>query len=155
MSHEYWLNKAVELACRNVQQQGGPFAALIVRDNILIAQSGNRVTQQLDPTAHAEVQAIRMACQALGDFQLADCVLYSSCEPCPMCLGASYWARLKAIYYAADRGDAARGGFDDAYIYEELALPAEQRRIETRQIVLTTAFQPFTTWLSLNDKVLY
>ena len=155
MSHEYWLNKAVELACRNVQQQGGPFAALIVRDNILIAQSGNRVTQQLDPTAHAEVQAIRMACQALGDFQLADCVLYSSCEPCPMCLAAIYWARIDRIYYANDRHDAARIGFDDELLYRELTLPPERRAKLVTAMPSEAARSIFDLWAAKADKIEY
>lgn len=155
MNHQDWLQQAIQLACDNVAKGGGPFGALVVKNDELIAQSGNRVTSQLDPTAHAEIQAIRLACQTLSDFQLTDCVLYSSCEPCPMCLGASYWARLQAVYFAADRNDAAQGGFDDLAIYQELALPFAERKMTTQQILITQANRPFQEWLALANKTPY
>jgi guanine deaminase len=119
--HEQFLQRAVDLACRNVTEgNGGPYGALIVKDGRLVAKSGNRVTSTLDPTAHAEIVSIREACRKLNDFRLSGCVLYTSCEPCPMCLGAVYWARLEAVYYASSRLDAAAAGFDDGFIFDEL-----------------------------------
>lgn len=153
--HQEFLNQAVELACANVENSGGPFGAIIVRDDKIIAASGNRVTPDLDPTAHAEIVAIRRACQTLGDFQLPDCILYSSCEPCPMCLGAIYWTRLQAVYYACDRFDAARAGFDDGFIYSEIDKPPRQRQIVMRQLALPTANRPFDLWQSKADKIRY
>jgi guanine deaminase len=155
MTHQDWLQRSIELACANLAQGGGPFGALIVRNGEPIAESGNRVTAELDPSAHAEIQAIRLACQKLQDFQLNDCILYSSCEPCPMCLGAAYWARVAAIYFTADRNDAAEGGFDDSDIYQELALPMQQRRIITQCIALPNAAEPFRQWQNLSNKIAY
>lgn len=143
------------MACDNVAGGGGPFGALIVKDQCIIAGSGNRVTPNLDPTAHAEVMAIRLACQRLGDFQLSDCILYTSCEPCPMCLGAIYWARLQAVYFACNRFDAAAAGFDDSFIYDEIPkLPAE-RRIAMHYIDLAGSASPFEEWNRLETKIRY
>lgn len=153
--HRDFLNRAIELACANVETGGGPFGAIIVKNGEIIASSGNRVTSDLDPTAHAEVAAIRLACRKLGDFQLSDCTLYSSCEPCPMCLGAIYWARLQAVYYASNRFDAANAGFDDGFIYTEIDKPAEQRRIAMRQLALDKANLPFERWQIKADKIRY
>lgn len=153
--HRDFLKRAIELACANVETGGGPFGAIIVKDGEIIASSGNRVTSDLDPTAHAEVAAIRLACRKLGDFQLSDCTLYSSCEPCPMCLGAIYWARLQAVYYASNRFDAANAGFDDGFIYTEIDKPAEQRRIAMRHLALDTAKRPFELWQIKTDKIRY
>ncbi|AMK76020.1 MULTISPECIES: nucleoside deaminase [Methylomonas] len=153
--HQGFLNQAIALACDNIDNGGGPFGAIVVRGGEIIAGSGNRVTPDLDPTAHAEIVAIRLACQKLGDFQLSDCTLYTSCEPCPMCLGAIYWARLKAVYYACDRFDAAKAGFDDGFIYTEIDKPAQQRRIAMQQLALDTANRPFELWQIKNDKIRY
>ena len=153
--HQDFLNQAVELACANVENSGGPFGAIIVQDGKIIAASGNRVSPDLDPTAHAEIVAIRQACQTLGDFQLTDCTLYSSCEPCPMCLGAIYWARLQAVYYACNRHDAARAGFDDGFIYTEIDQAPQQRRILMQQLALPTANSPFELWQGKADKIRY
>src|SRR5436853_7016825 len=124
-----FMKQAVELAVANVRREGGPFAALVVKDGIVIATGANQVTRANDPTAHAEVVAIREACRVLGDFQLTGCDLYSSCEPCPMCLGAVYWARVDRVYFAATAEDAAAAGFDDSFIYRQIAIPHPQRSI--------------------------
>lgn len=153
--HADFLRQAVELACDNVAGGGGPFGALVVKDSRIIASSGNRVTPNLDPTAHAEIMAIRLACQRLGDFQLTGCILYSSCEPCPMCLGAIYWARPQAVYFACNRFDAAAAGFDDSFIYDEIPkLPAE-RNIAMHLIDLAEARSPFQAWSRLENKRRY
>lgn len=153
--HADFLQQTVDLACRNVAEGGGPFAALIVRDQRIIASSGNRVTLTLDPTAHAEIMAIRQACQQISDFQLSDCTLYSSCEPCPMCLGAIYWARLKQVYFACNRFDAAKAGFDDSFIYDEIPKVPAKRTIAMNNIDLATAGSPFDAWNRLASKIPY
>lgn len=151
-----FLQQAVDLAAENAQLgQGGPYGALIVKDNQVIAASGNKVTTSLDPTAHAEVMAIRLACQALNDFQLNGCILYSSCEPCPMCLGAIYWARLEKVYFACSRHDAAAANFDDSFIYDEISVLPHQRRIAMLHLTLPNAVRPFEIWAEKSDKVLY
>src|SRR5436305_11255840 len=124
-----FMKQAIELALENVRHEGGPFAALVVKDGIVIATGANQVTRCNDPTAHAEIVAIREACRVLGDFQLTGCDVYTSCEPCPMCLGALYWARPDRVVYAASRFEAAEAGFDDAFIYTEINLPDGERRI--------------------------
>ncbi|GAA1956402.1 nucleoside deaminase [Nocardioides panacihumi] len=150
-----WLQQAVDLAVANVAEGGGPFGAVIVRDGSLVASGQNRVTADLDPTAHAEVQAIRAAGKALGDFSLAGCTLYTSCEPCPMCLASSLWARLDRIVYAADRNDAADGGFDDREFYELFARDRSTwaTRIETLALPRPTA--PFEAWLRHDGRTEY
>jgi len=153
--HSSFLGRAVELAIDNVGQGGGPFGALVVKDNQVIAASGNRVTANLDPTAHAEVLAIRLACQALGSFQLTGCTLYTSCEPCPMCLGAIYWARLQAVYYACNRQDAAQAGFDDRFIYDEIGKSSDSRCIPMIYLNLDNAGLPFEAWDGLQGKIRY
>ncbi|PPD32958.1 MAG: tRNA-specific adenosine deaminase [Methylomonas sp.] len=153
--HTAFLQQAVTLACDNVANGGGPFGALIVKDGRVIARSGNRVTSSLDPTAHAEIMAIRSACQYLADFQLTDCILYTSCEPCPMCLGAIYWARLQAVYFACNRFDAAAAGFDDSFIYDEIPKPPSDRSILMRHMQLADAGSPFDAWNRLSDKTRY
>lgn len=153
--HQDYLRQAIELACFNVHNGGGPFGALIVQDQRIIAASGNRVTEDLDPTAHAEVLAIRQACQYQKDFQLKDCVLYTSCEPCPMCLGAIYWARLAAVYFASNRHDARQAGFDDSFIYTEIELAPERRQIPMQNLAIAGADQPFRLWHDNNDKIRY
>ncbi len=154
--HQRYLQQAIDQALRNVETgQGGPYGAVIVRNGEVIAASGNRVTVDLDPTAHAEIIAIRLACQALQDFQLKDSVLYTSCEPCPMCLGAIYWARLQTVYFACNRHDAAAAGFDDSFIYDELAIAPAERRIAMLHLDLPDACRPFAAWAEKNDKVCY
>ena len=154
--HKQFLQQAIDLAHNNVtHQQGGPYGAVIVKAGIVIAESANCVTRNVDPTAHAEIMAIRIACKKLNNFKLSDCILYSSCEPCPMCLGAIYWARLKKVYYACSRQDAAKAGFDDSFIYDEISLSPEKRHIAMQQLTLANTQQPFQAWQTQNDKVPY
>lgn len=155
MSHEQFLQQAVNLACTNLLTGGGPFGALIVREQRIVAACGNQVTPNLDPTAHAEVMAIRSACQQLGSFQLSDCILYTSCEPCPMCLGAIYWARLAKVYFACNRADASASGFDDGFIYDEIPKPPAERKIVMEYLALDNARQPFQEWDKLSYKLRY
>jgi len=155
-NHQQFLQQAIHIACKNVtQDNGGPYGACVVKDNKIIASSGNRVTSDLDPTAHAEIIAIREACKTLNDFQLESCILYSSCEPCPMCLGAIYWARLAQVYYACNRFDAAAAGFDDSFIYNEIEKLPQQRKIVMQQLSLPTAQSPFNLWQSQQNKTIY
>lgn len=145
--HQFFLNHAVEVASKNVcQKKGGPFGAIIVKNHEIIATSGNQVTTDLDPTAHAEILAIRSACKKIKNFNLSGCYLYSSCEPCPMCLGAIYWARLEKVFFACDRKDAAEAGFDDHFIYNELSLSPNQRTISMQQLPVDSATKPFEDW---------
>ena len=150
-----FLNQAIEMAVESVRRNGGPFAALVVRDGIVIASGSNQVTRTNDPTAHAEIVAIREACCVLGDFQLTGCDLYSSCEPCPMCLGALYWARPAHIYFAATREDAAAAGFDDSLIYREIAVPHAERSIPIERVTGEQATRPFEEWARKSDKIAY
>jgi guanine deaminase len=153
---EVFLQQAVDLAVENARSgQGGPYGAIIVKDNRLISASGNKVTTTIDPTAHAEVMAIRLACKELNDFQLQGCILYSSCEPCPMCLGAIYWARLAKVYFACSRYDAAAANFDDSFIYDEISVLPHQRSIAMLHLNLPNAREPFNIWAEKIDKVLY
>ena len=150
------MQQAIALAADNVtSSQGGPYGAIIVKDNQLIAASGNMVTSTLDPTAHAEIVAIRLACIKLNDFQLHNCILYTSCEPCPMCLGAIYWARLAKVYYACSRFDAAAANFDDSFIYDEILVPPSERSIAMLHLNLPNALQPFNIWAEKSDKIAY
>ena len=150
------MQEAVALAVENVRAgRGGPFAALVVRDGAVVASGTNRVTSANDPTAHAEVVAIRAACQALGHFQLDGCDFYTTCEPCPMCLGAIYWARLARVFYGCTREDAARAGFDDAFIYEELTQPVAARQIPMVQRMRREAQRTFDAWRRYEDRVEY
>ena len=155
MDDETLLQRAIDLAVDNVAQGGGPFGAVVTRDGRIVGEGGNRVTADLDPTAHAEVEAIRRACRTLGTFSLEGCVLYASCEPCPMCLAAAHWARVDRIVFAADRHDAAAADFDDAVLYDELSLPPERRRTPIRQLHLATAGDPFAAWRALADRTPY
>jgi guanine deaminase len=150
-----FMERAIQLAAENVRAGGGPFAALVVRDGVAIASGVNQVTRSNDPTAHAEIVAIREACRALGDFQLAGCDVYASCEPCPMCLGALYWARPARIFYAATRDDAAAAGFDDAFIYRELAAPSSGRAIPLVRLPCDSAARPFEEWTDRADRIRY
>ncbi|MCK5830319.1 MAG: nucleoside deaminase [Methylococcales bacterium] len=145
--HNQFLQQAIDLASSNVLiNHGGPYGAIIVKKGVIIAESGNRVTADIDPTAHAEVMAIRLACKVLNNFKLTDCMLYTSCEPCPMCLGAIYWARLEAVYFACNRQDAAKAGFDDDFIYKEIQLRPEKRHIPMLHIDMPSANKPFNDW---------
>jgi guanine deaminase len=154
--HETFLQQAIQLATDNVDSgEGGPYGAVIVKDNRVIAASSNKVTSTIDPTAHAEVMAIRVACKQLNDFRLNGCVLYTSCEPCPMCLGAIYWARLDKVYYACNRFDAAEANFDDSFIYDEINLLPQQRHIAMHHINLPNAREPFDSWNKKVDKIAY
>jgi len=150
-----FLEQTIEMAVDNVRRDGGPFAALVVKDGVVIATGCNQVTRNNDPTAHAEIVAIREACRVLGDFQLSGCELYSSCEPCPMCLGAVYWARPARVYFAATAADAASAGFADAFIYRELELPHERREIPMVHVPDGRATAPFDEWRTRSDKTEY
>jgi guanine deaminase len=151
-----FLRRAIELAIQNVDSGGGgPFAAVIVRDGKIVGEGANSVTTGNDPTAHGEVNAIRAACKELGTFTLAGCELYTSCEPCPMCLAASYWARLDAIYYGASAADAARAGFDDAFLYEEFRKDQAARALPATRLLGDEAWAAFAAWMASNGKVEY
>ena len=151
-----FLRCAIALAIQNVESSaGGPFAAVIVRDGKIVGEGVNTVTAGLDPTAHGEVNAIRAACKALGTFSLAGCELYTSCEPCPMCLAASYWARLDAIYYGASAADAARAGFDDAFLYDEVKKARDHRTIPTINLLREQAWSSFAAWREYAGRIDY
>lgn len=147
-----FMQRAIEMAVANVRRNGGPFAALIVKDGIVIASGANQVTRANDPTAHAEIVAIREACRVLGDFQLTGCDLYTTCEPCPMCLGAIYWARPAHVYYAATHADAAGAGFDDTFIYREIAAPHSERTIPMTRLDDEAHTSPFEEWTRKPDR---
>ena len=146
-NHEKFMQMAIELSEYNVKQgMGGPFGAVIVKDGMVVARSANKVVPTNDPTAHAEISAIRMACKELGTFSLEGCEIYTSCEPCPMCLGAIYWARIGKIYYANTKADAAAIGFDDHFIYDELDQPMDKRKLPFKQMMRDEAQQAFKLW---------
>jgi tRNA(Arg) A34 adenosine deaminase TadA len=150
------MQRAIELASENVRTgRGGPFGAVIVRGGEVVAEGVNLVTAHNDPTAHAEIVAIRRACETLGAFELRDCVMYASCEPCPMCLGAIYWARAARLYFAATREDAAAIGFDDSSIYSEIALPLAQRSIPASSLMRDEALTAFRLWEASPLKIRY
>jgi len=155
MSHKEYIREAIRLSEKNMEEGGGPFGAVIVKDDKIIAKAGNTVTPANDPTAHAEINAIRRAAQYLSNFDLSGCVIYSSCEPCPMCLGAIYWARLDGIYFAACNADARYAGFDDSFIYEEIRKPFERRSIQTIQMLRDEAFEVLEKWKQKEDKIQY
>jgi guanine deaminase len=151
-----FLREAIRLSRTRMRQgRGGPFGAVVARDGAIVARGWNAVTSSVDPTAHAEVVAIRRACRTLGTFSLAGCVLYASCEPCPMCLAAVYWARLDRLVYAATRDDAARAGFDDALIYREVPLAPEARSLPTEHLLRAEASAVFDEWLAKPDRIPY
>lgn len=150
-----FMARAIELSVENVRLGGGPFGAVIVKDGNIIAEGVNSVTRENDPTAHAEVMAIREACRKLKIFELRDCQMYSSCEPCPMCLGAIYWARLAKVYYAARAADAAKAGFDDQFIYRELKRAPGRRKIPMVPLMREEALAAFRAWQSSGDKTPY
>ncbi len=151
-----FMQQAIELASKNATSQGGgPFGAVVVKDGKIISSSGNSVTPDKDPTAHAEVNAIRIACKELDTFDLSGCTLYTSCEPCPMCLSAAYWAKIDKIYYAADRHDAAKAGFSDAFIYDQFALPLDERAIPIKRVLEDKGLDPFNLWIDNENKTPY
>jgi guanine deaminase len=150
-----YIRQAIELALANVDRDGGPFGALIVKEDVVIATGTNQVTRTNDPTAHAEVVAIREACRVLGAFQLTGCDLYTSCEPCPMCLGAIFWARPARVFFAATKYDAAAAGFDDSFIYQQIQVPHAQRSIPMVHVVDETSGRPFERWVSRAEKTEY
>ncbi len=156
MADHAFMEMAIDLAMKNVETgAGGPFGAVVVKDGKVIATAANCVTANNDPTAHAEVMAIRKACQVLGSFQLDGCEIYTSCEPCPMCLGAFYWARPAAVYYANTRAHAANAGFDDAFIYDEISLAPEERSLKMTQLRPDTAHEHFEAWVVSQIQVKY
>lgn len=138
-----------------VRNEGGPFGALVIKDGQIIGRGNNKVTSSNDPTAHAEIVAIRDACRHLKSFQLEGCVLFTSCEPCPMCLGAIYWARPSHVFYACTRDDASHAGFDDSFIYEEIQLPLSSRKIPMTQLLREEAIRVFEEWKQKGDRVEY
>lgn len=150
-----WLARTIELATANVAAGGGPFGAVIVRDGVMLAEGQNRVTRDNDPTAHAEVVAIRRACAAVRDFSLAGATLYTSCEPCPLCLSAALWARIDRVVYAADRDDAARGGFDDREFYELFARDRATWPVAIEAVRPDDAAAPFRAWLANEARTEY
>lgn len=151
-----FLKRAVMLADENISSgNGGPFGAVIVKDGKIISEGANHVTTAIDPTAHAEIVAIREACRKLNSFQLDDCEIYCSCEPCPMCLGAIYWARPRAVYFAAGKDDASQAGFDDSFIYTEILQPYEKRKILTQHYPLKEASEVFIKWEETEQKTEY
>lgn len=151
-----FMARAIQLSIENVESRGGgPFGAVIVKDGAIIAEAANQVTTTNDPTAHAEVLAIRAACAKLGVFELRGCDIYTSCEPCPMCLGAIYWARLARILFANDAADASRAGFDDSLIYSDLARPFMERKIPAIQMMREQARAGFRAWQEKTDKIVY
>ena len=153
---EQFMREAIRLSLEKMREGlGGPFGAVVVKNGEVIARGWNQVTSTLDPTAHAEIVAIRQACQRLGDFRLNGCELYTSCEPCPMCLSAIYWARFDRFYFAAARADAAEAGFDDDFLYREMALPLPGRKLPCRQLLREAARPAFAEWKAKLDKVPY
>ena len=155
MTNEELMRKAIELSRKNVAEGGGPFGAVIARNGEIVATGVNRVTDSCDPTAHAEVSAIRAAAAKLGTFDLSGCEIFTSCEPCPMCLGAIYWAHLDRIYYGNTKHDAAAFGFDDAFIYRELSLKPADRKLKSAVLLPEEAIAAFETWEAKSDKVEY
>lgn len=155
MTNEELMRMAIALAQDNVARGGGPFGAVVARDGEVVATGVNRVTADCDPTAHAEVRAIRAAAARLGTFDLRGCELFSSCEPCPMCLGAVYWARLDRLFYASTKADAAGAGFDDSFIYDEMPLRPDERSLPSVQMLRDEATRVFEAWINKDDRVEY
>jgi guanine deaminase len=154
--HEKFMRVAIALSEQNVKDNaGGPFGAVIVKDGVVVAQSANQVVMLNDPTAHAEVSAIRLACKLLGTHDLKGCIIYTSCEPCPMCLAAIYWARMDTVYYANSKIDASLTGFDDNFIYDELSKEFSQRKLEMVQLLRDEALAAFKTWKDSGSKTDY
>jgi len=156
LTEKVFMQKAIELSAKGMyNNEGGPFGAIVVKDGVIVGKGNNQVTSSNDPTAHAEIVAIRDACKNLNTFQLDGCEIYTSCEPCPMCLGAIYWARVDKIYYANTRTDAAQIGFDDAFIYDEFKLDLDKRKIAIIQLNREEALEIFNQWASKKDKIIY
>ena len=155
MTKEEIMRKAIELSKENVRNGGGPFAAIIAKNGEIVATGLNRVTDSCDPTAHAEVSAIRAATYSLNTFNLSGYEIYTSCEPCPMCLGAIYWARLDKVYYANNKTDAKNIGFDDSFIYDEIALDPKDRKLASEVLLHDEAIKVFEAWMEKEDKVEY
>lgn len=155
MTKEELMRRAIKLSEQSVRSGGGPFGAVIAKDGNIIAEGNNRVTLNIDPTAHAEVSAIRNACQQLKTFDLSGCEIYTSCEPCPMCLGAIYWAHIDKIYYGCDRKDARNIGFDDDFIYDEIPLKPEDRKKPSEELLRNEALKAFYVWDNKADKTKY
>ncbi|MEY3443089.1 MAG: hypothetical protein RLZZ519_1370 [Bacteroidota bacterium] len=156
MEHEKWMQAAVDLSIAGVTSgEGGPFGAIVVKDGQIVGRGNNRVTTTNDPTAHAEVVAIRDACKNLGTFQLMGCTVYTSCEPCPMCLGAIYWARPDRVYFGCTKADAAASGFDDQFIYDEIEKGFADRKIPFEQVGQSLAIKAFEIWDAKSDRVDY
>ena len=155
MKHEEYMREAIRLSIENIKQGGGPFGAVIVKDGQIIATGTNRVTATCDPTAHAEVSAIRQAANALNSFDLSGCDIYTSCEPCPMCLGAIYWAHIDRMFYGNTKTDAKNIGFDDSFIYDEIDLRIEDRRLKAQQLLPEEAIKAFQAWENDTDKTPY
>jgi guanine deaminase len=156
MKNETFMDEAVKLSRQKMMaNEGGPFGAVVVKNGEIIGRGWNKVTSTNDPTAHAEISAIRDACEKLGDYSLKGCEIYSSCEPCPMCLTAIYWARMDKLYFAADRKDAAKAGFDDAFFYEQVCMPPKERTLSMEQINRDKALEVFQEWETKEDKFDY
>lgn len=156
MRNEDFMREAIRLSVDGIRSgKGGPFGCVIVKGGRIVGRGNNQVTSTCDPTAHAEVVAIRDACRNLNTFQLEDCTLFTSCEPCPMCLSAIYWARLPTVYYGNTRGQAAEIGFDDEFIYGQIPLPLEERRVAMKPLLSDEAREAFTEWTKKADKVRY
>jgi guanine deaminase len=151
-----FMQRAIQLAIENVRSgNGGPFAAVIVKNGEIIGEGANTVTSANDPTAHGEINAIRSACRALSAFSLAGCEMYTSCEPCPMCLAAIYWARIDAIYFSGNSDDAARAGFDDSFFYEEIRVHRDLRTVPARRVLAERGWESFQVWIDTPDRVEY
>ena len=150
-----YMLKAIKQAQKSVEKGGGPFGAVIVKDGKIVAEGSNGVTLKNDPTAHAEVTVIRKACKKLKTFDLSGCVIYSSCEPCPMCLSAIYWARIDKIYFGCTKNDAKEIGFDDSFIYEQISLKPEKRSIPSKEFLREDALSAFKMWKNKTDKIEY
>lgn len=150
-----FMREAIRLSVENIDDCGGPFGAVIVKDGKIVSRGVNRVTASNDPTAHAEINAIRAAAQVLGTFDLSGCKIYTSCEPCPMCLGAIYWARIDKIYYGNTKDDACKAGFDDSFIYDELAKQKSFRQLACEQVLREEALDAFSRWTEKEDKIEY
>lgn len=155
MDQGEFIHRAIQLAIENVEQGGGPFGALVTKSGRIIATGTNQVTSSLDPTAHAEIVAIRAACKALGAFELCGCQLYCSCEPCPMCLGAIYWARPERVFFAAPGEAASAAGFDDTFIKGQISLPLQKQQLPIAQLHHDLALAPFQAWKAKADKIVY
>lgn len=155
MNHSYFIEKAIQLALEGIASGGGPFGAVIVLNDIIIGEGNNCVVLHNDPTAHAEIMAIRTACKKLNTYDLSGSVIYSTCEPCPMCLAAIWWSRINKIFYSNDRHDAKKIGFDDEDIYNEVSLPLNKRKLQIEKITTINSKIPFKMWANKEDKVSY